>query len=187
MLEKHRKVIRLYKAMTLQTLPDSSLLPGWIPPMIYLCVKNPFLGRFSRAGFFFFKSLLKLLQYYFCFMFCFVFFFSQEACEIMWNLSSLTKDQTCAPCIGRRRLNHWTTVGRSPRGQFMRTVSLEAAWLGASLDHLLLDVRRKEDEVRLKYATYNQHRLELPRVRGQKDSFHPKGGGASVSEETASV
>ena len=68
----------------------------------------------------------------------------------------------------------------------MRTVSLEAARLGASLDHLLLDVRRKEDEVHLKYATYNQHRLELPRVRGQKDSFHPKGG-ASISEETASV
>ena len=68
----------------------------------------------------------------------------------------------------------------------MRTVSLEAARLGTSLDHLLLDVRRKEDEIHLKYVTYNQLSLELPRVRGQKDSFHPKGG-ASVKEETASV
>lgn len=68
----------------------------------------------------------------------------------------------------------------------MRTVSLEAAWLGASLDHLLLDVRRKEDEVHLKHVAYNQLSLELPRVRGQKHSFHPKGG-ASVKEETASV
>ena len=68
----------------------------------------------------------------------------------------------------------------------MGTVSLKAAWLGASLDHLLLNVRRREDEVCLKHATYNQPSLELPRVRGQKDSFHPKGG-ASVREETASV
>ena len=26
----------------------------------------------------------------------------------MWDLSSLTKDRTCTPCIGRRSLNHWT-------------------------------------------------------------------------------
>ena len=26
----------------------------------------------------------------------------------MWDLSSLTRDQTCTPCIGRRSLNHWT-------------------------------------------------------------------------------
>ena len=27
----------------------------------------------------------------------------------MWGLSFLTRDQTCAPCIGRPSLNHWTT------------------------------------------------------------------------------
>ena len=27
----------------------------------------------------------------------------------MWNLSSLTRDQTHIPCIGRQILNHWTT------------------------------------------------------------------------------
>ena len=26
---------------------------------------------------------------------------------LMWNLSSLTKDWTCTPCIGKRSLNHW--------------------------------------------------------------------------------
>ena len=26
----------------------------------------------------------------------------------MWDLSSLTRDQTCTPCIGRQTLNHWT-------------------------------------------------------------------------------
>ena len=26
----------------------------------------------------------------------------------MWDLSSLTRDQTHTPCIGRRSLNHWT-------------------------------------------------------------------------------
>ena len=27
----------------------------------------------------------------------------------MWHLSSLTRDQTCVPCIGKWILNHWTT------------------------------------------------------------------------------
>ena len=27
----------------------------------------------------------------------------------MWDLSSLTRDRTHTPCIGRRSLNHWTT------------------------------------------------------------------------------
>ena len=26
----------------------------------------------------------------------------------MWDLSSLTRDQTHTPCIGRQSLNHWT-------------------------------------------------------------------------------
>ena len=51
----------------------------------------------------FLKSLLNLLQYCFCFMFWF--FWPQG----MWDLSSLTGDQTRIPCIGRRSLNHWTT------------------------------------------------------------------------------
>ena len=27
----------------------------------------------------------------------------------MWDLSSLTRDRTCIPCVGRRILYHWTT------------------------------------------------------------------------------
>ena len=27
----------------------------------------------------------------------------------MWDLGSLTRDQTCVPCIERQILNHWTT------------------------------------------------------------------------------
>ena len=27
----------------------------------------------------------------------------------MWNLSSLTRNQTCIPCTARQFLNHWTT------------------------------------------------------------------------------
>ena len=32
----------------------------------------------------------------------------------MWDLSYLTRDQTCTPCIGRRSLNHWMP-GKFPR------------------------------------------------------------------------
>ena len=39
------------------------------------------------------------------FLFYVLVFWSQG----MWDLSSLTRDQTCTPCIGRRSLNHWTT------------------------------------------------------------------------------
>ena len=30
-------------------------------------------------------------------------------CCGMWDLSSLTRDQTCVPCIGGLIVNHWTT------------------------------------------------------------------------------
>ena len=36
-------------------------------------------------------------------------FFFLAAPHSMWNLSSLTRDRTRAPCIGRRILNHWIT------------------------------------------------------------------------------
>ena len=34
----------------------------------------------------------------------------------MWDLSSLTRDETHAHCIGRQSLNHWTT--REPQYEF---------------------------------------------------------------------
>ena len=36
----------------------------------------------------------------------FLFFFWLRG---MWDLSSLTRDQTHTPCIGRQSLNHWPT------------------------------------------------------------------------------
>ena len=38
--------------------------------------------------------------------FCFWVFFSLRG---MWDLSFLTRDRTCTPCIRRQSLNHWTT------------------------------------------------------------------------------
>ena len=42
-----------------------------------------------------------MLQYCFCFIF---WFFGGT-----WDLSSLTRDQTCSPCTGRWSVNRWTT------------------------------------------------------------------------------
>ena len=36
----------------------------------------------------------------------------------MWDHSSLTRDQTCTPCIGRWNLNHWTSREVTPGGLF---------------------------------------------------------------------
>ena len=38
----------------------------------------------------------------------------------MWDLSSLTKDGTCTPCIGRGSLNHWTAREGPPLALFKR-------------------------------------------------------------------
>ena len=53
----------------------------------------------------FFKSLLILLQYCFHFTFFVCFFW---LCGIQ-DLSSLIRNWTHTPCIGRQSLNHWTT------------------------------------------------------------------------------
>ena len=52
------------------------------------------------------KSVLNLLQHYFCFIvFVFVLFWPQG----MWDLSSPTRNQICTLCIGRWTLDHWTS------------------------------------------------------------------------------
>ena len=51
----------------------------------------------------FLKSLLNLLQYCFC---VYILLFRPWG---TWDLNSLTRDQTCTPCIGRWCLNNWTT------------------------------------------------------------------------------
>ena len=35
--------------------------------------------------------------------------------QSMWNLRSLTRDQTYTPCIGRQSLNHWTIKEVPPK------------------------------------------------------------------------
>ena len=70
------------------------------------------------------KYLLNLIQYSFCFMFCFT------SSLVVWNLSSLTRNWTHAPCIGRRSLNHW--IARDvPRANFY-VPSLEVVYLVSS-------------------------------------------------------
>ena len=50
----------------------------------------------------FLKSLLNLLQYYFCFMFC---FFGHKACGFLAPQSGI---QPVPPVLEARSLNHWT-------------------------------------------------------------------------------
>ena len=45
----------------------------------------------------------------------------------MWNLSSLTRDQTCTLCIGRQNLNHW--IAREVSVLEMSDSTM-AAWVG---------------------------------------------------------
>ena len=57
---------------------------------------------FFRCGPFF-KTLLDLLQYYFCVMFQFFWLWG------MWIFSSPTRDQTHTPWVRRWGLHHWTS------------------------------------------------------------------------------
>ena len=78
-----------------------------LPLVSFLQINETFIINVSNFFFFwcgpFLNSLLNLLQYCFCFM------FSVFWLRGMWDLNSLTRDQTCTPCIGRQGLNHWTT------------------------------------------------------------------------------
>ena len=49
-----------------------------------------------------FKVLLNLLQY--CLFYVLVVWLGG-----MWDLSSITRDITCTPCLGKQSCNHWTT------------------------------------------------------------------------------
>ena len=76
----------------------------------FICISPfVFINSFFLKSFFFFffwlgpfsKALLNLLQYCFCFMLSFFFFGHKR-----WDLSSLTKNWTCIPFIGRQSPNH---------------------------------------------------------------------------------
>ena len=89
----------------------------------------------------FLKSLLNLLQYCFCFMF---WFFG------LWDLSSLTRDQTHTLCIGRQSLNHWT----SREVPLFVYTSLDSLGLHGYLDSCLSSIQETSEPVLLKYCFY---------------------------------
>lgn len=68
----------------------------------HCCVLTLGLGRPLQSLYIFFFFLTLLTQ---------TFFFCHTA--VTWDLNSLTRDPTCAFCIGRQSLNRWT-LGRSP-------------------------------------------------------------------------
>ena len=64
---------------------------------------------------------------------CFFFFFWLLS-QGTWNLSSLTRDRTCTPCIGRRDLNHWTTKEVPTEISFPSVVPVSLPYLGRLLE-----------------------------------------------------
>ena len=76
---------------------------------IFQCPWNTFFSNYNFKRFFFFwcgpffKSLLNLLQYSFCFMFCLL---GHEACGILAPQPGI---EPPTPCIGRWSPNHGTT------------------------------------------------------------------------------
>ena len=53
-----------------------------------------------------FKVFTTFVTILFLFSGVFFFFFPPGG---IWDPNSLTRDQTCTPCIGKRSLNSWTT------------------------------------------------------------------------------
>ena len=87
-------------------------LTCWINSTVFLRIKKKFWGAPVL------KSLLNLLQYFFCFY---------TLLSWPWGLgdpSSLIRDWTRVPCIGRWSLNRWTTR-EVPRMLWWWTESLE--------------------------------------------------------------
>ena len=80
---------------------DSSLIPFffmWLSS--FLSAINFFLQFFSCGPSKFFIEFVTILLLFYVLVFWL---------PAMWDLSSLTRDQTHALCIGRRSLNHWTS------------------------------------------------------------------------------
>ena len=79
-------------------LKHSHIISLQISPVLFF---NLFFKDFFFDGEPFFKSLLNLLQYCFCFMF---FSFSPWG---KWDLNSPSSNWTHIPCSGKQSLNHW--------------------------------------------------------------------------------
>ena len=69
--------------------------------LIYACMYKTFLKDFFDADIFkVFKEFVTILPLFYVLV-----FWPWD----LWDLSSLTRDQTRTVCIGRRSFNHWTT------------------------------------------------------------------------------
>ena len=62
----------------------------------------------------------------------------------VWALGSLTRDQTCVPCVGRWILNHWTTK-EVPELALMRNMRSNNNYL------LRIGVRRRRGRQRMRW------------------------------------
>ena len=103
------KSLRSYQVPSWPTWVSTKVPGCWrLPPSCHLVSNSFFFLRFVFWCGPFLKSSLNLLQYcfHFTFLFFFLFFFGLWG---MWDLSSLTRNRTHTPCIGRWNLNHWTT------------------------------------------------------------------------------
>ena len=85
------------------------LLPSFQPSQacLFFPTHPPSIAPDHWSIIFFYKSLLNLLQYCFCFMFC---FFGNEACEVLAP-GPVTE---LRPLHWKVKPNHWTT-GKGPR------------------------------------------------------------------------
>ena len=75
-------------------------------PHVTLCIWVLFFFKFFFFMWTIFKLLLNLLQYHFCSVFWFFWL------QCMWDLSILTRNQSCTPCIER-----WSLNCRGPPGK----------------------------------------------------------------------
>ena len=91
--------------MSLQSFRDPYF---WVLEILYVYDFLIFFLKFLFVVVDHFKSLCWIC-YNISSVLCFVFFFFFFCSPDMRDLISLTKDQTCTPCIGRWNLNHWTT------------------------------------------------------------------------------
>ena len=73
----------------------------------------------------------------------------------MWDLSSLTRDQTCTLCIGRWSLNHWTTKEVPKSILFFKKIS-KFDGLSYTISSELFQKRRR---VQVKHKWLGEHRL----------------------------
>ena len=108
-----------------------SLLISWLLLQSFLC------SLFVFSVFFFLICFLKIFSFFWygpfpkssliCYNILSVLCFGPFWLWGLWDSSSLTRDQTHTPCLGRQSLNHWTT-GAVPFSVSL-TVGVPEVWI----------------------------------------------------------